>query len=220
MVESVMAFPPSPITSFARAASEQEARLLASELVGPEHLFLALLWPEATTEPTVLAAYGISIQRARVAMHEMATWGGEPFRGRLPVSVAAERAYEIAERYAEGRSLRHSDLVIGVLSVRSPALERLLSKLGLTRSQLRTAVQQVEAKRGRHIQRGEAPTAAPLPAPAPDVVDLRTRSPHPGVALPGDVEPESLERRVDVLSARVDALTAEANRVLAELAKK
>lgn len=216
MVIAVMAYPTSPITSFTRSASEQEARLLASKIVGPEHVFLALLWPEATNEPTILRAYGITIQRARVAMHEMATWGGEPLRGRLPVSIAAERAYEIAERYAEGRPLRHSDVVIGVLSVRSPVLERLLMKLGLTRSQLRMAVQQVEAKRSHESQGGQLPDALPLPSSAPNVVDLRTPSKvDPGLALPGNVEPEPLEWRVDALSARVDALTNEVHRLLA-----
>ncbi len=216
-----MAFPSSPILSFARAASEQEARLLASPLVNPEHLFLALCWPEATSEPTVLSAYGVTLQRVRVAMHEMATWGGEPLRGALPVGVATERAYEIAERYADGEPVSHSDLLIGVLSVSSPTLERLLVKLGMTRSQLRTAVQHSEARR-RPVQAvressGEPRLDAPPPlAPAPDVVDLRSSSDHRGSRPPGNTASKSLDSRISELSRRVDLLTAEVERLLGE----
>lgn len=212
-----MAFPPSPILSFARAASEQEARLLASSLVNPEHLFLALLWPEATSDPTILSAYGVTLQRVRVAMHEMATWGGEPLRGALPVGIATERAYEIAERYAEGQPISHSDLLIGVLSVSSPTLERLLIKLGMTRSHLRAAVQQSEARRTPARAAGGLRFDAPPPrAPAPDVVDLRSATDDRGRRLPGDVAPKSLDGRITELSQRVEMLTAEVQRLLDE----
>lgn len=227
MVISVMAFPPSPVVTFARTASEQEARLIAGRIVGPEHLFLALLWPEATTEPTILGAYGITLQRARVAMHEMVTWGGEPLGGALPVAVVTERAYEIAERYAEGHPVGHADLLIGVLSVRSPVLERLLLKLGVSRSQLRAALQQADAQRRqarlddarRRGAVGQPPErlrvdAPPPPKPAPDVIDLRSAAPSPGIELPGEVVPLSLEQRVEVLSQRVEALMAQVSELM------
>lgn len=230
-----MAFPSSPVLNFARAASEQEARLLASKLVLPEHLFLALLWPEASSGPTVLSAYGITVQRARVAMHEMATWGGEPLRGALPVAVATERAYEIAERYAEDQPVQHSDLLIGVLSVAAPALERLLLKLGVSRSHLRAAVQQTEARqssaRPRRRTAVQRIDAAPPPSPAPDVIDLRPAVARPAITLPGSVgpsapspgvlgAPDALELRVGELSLRVDALIAQVERLLAEPANR
>ncbi len=178
--------------------------LLADELIGPEHLFLALLWPEASVGPTITRAYGVTLDRARVAMHEMAAWGLVPAAGRLPMAVSAERAIEIADRRAGDGRIEHADMLVGVLSVRSVVIAKLLAKLRVSPSDLLNAAATSLPARPS--------TAASAP---PSWLGRRTAELPPSSSSSPPVRANHLSERVESLSLRVEELVKAVERLLA-----
>ncbi len=183
-----MAFPPSPTPRLARQLAEQEALLAGQNLVGPEHLLVALASRDLEPGPTALGAFGLTANLLRVALHELFDQALARPIGRLGFSVLAERAFYNAELFAASESspVAQRHLLAGVLSVDSQNVTRMLSKLGTSAG----AIQRVLGLGSVPVRRGPEPTTTPIVS---ETVSTTSST--------------ALATRLDDLNDRVDQLT-------------
>lgn len=183
-----MAIPPSSIVRMTRQLAEREAVLDGQNLVGPEHLLVALGSPDLVFGPTALGTFQLTQNQLRIAVHELFDRPMAETIGRPGTSTLFEQALVNAEVFAtsEAQPIQHRHLVAGVLSINSDKVARVLTKLNTSAG----AIQRV-------IGLGPVPTRSVASAPLGQASQSR-----------------GLVGRIDDLNQRVDQLTNLVERLL------
>lgn len=198
-----MAVPPSPTPRLARQLAEQEASLAGQNLVGPEHLLVALASRDLEDGPTALGTFGLTSNQLRVAVHELFDQSMAHPIGRLGFGVLTERALYNAELFAASESspVTQRHLVAGVLSVDSQNVTRVLTKLGTSAG----AIQRVLGLGPVPVPNRPAPQ--PTPHTRPAGFEGATVGVTPNRAAVAAASPAGLAMRLDDLNERIDQLT-------------
>lgn len=200
-----MAVPPSPTPRLARQLAEQEASLAGQNLVGPEHLLVALASRDLEDGPTALGTFGLTSNQLRIAVHELSDqWMAHPI-GRLGFGVLTERALYNAELFAASESspVTQRHLVAGVLSVDSQNVTRVLTKLGTSAG----AIQRVLGLGPVPVPNRPAPQPNQQTRPAGLGLEGATVGAAPTRAEVAAASPAGLAMRLDDLNERIDQLT-------------
>jgi ATP-dependent Clp protease ATP-binding subunit ClpA len=80
--------------------AQEEARMLGHNHIGSEHLLLGLAHAQSGMAAHVLAAEGITLERARIQVEELAGAGRESPTGHVPFTRQAKRILELSLREA------------------------------------------------------------------------------------------------------------------------
>jgi ATP-dependent Clp protease ATP-binding subunit ClpA len=122
--------------------SQQEARTLAQEQIGPLHLLLGVLTAENSAARGVLAALGVEPDDVRRAV--VATYGtGDTPEGHIPFAEEAKKALEHSLRESLGHGhvyISTEHIVLGLMTEDSPEVGDVLGSLGAQPQDVRDAV--------------------------------------------------------------------------------
>jgi ATP-dependent Clp protease ATP-binding subunit ClpC len=135
-------------TAEARAAvkrSQQEAVNLGAPAIGPEHLLLALLAPEAGGSAGALASAGVQRDTLRNAIQDMSARVAPNDRHRAPARLApsTKKALELSLREALRRGddcIGSEHVLLGLLRASDNRLRLMLDSVGVTPEAIRDAV--------------------------------------------------------------------------------
>lgn len=125
--------------------SQDVAREFDLEYVGTEHVLLALLRHNSGVAARVLAAFGVTEQKARLEVERMIakdmedTW----VFGRLPGSPHYRNVIALAISEAEqleSKSISSEHLLLALLREENSTAQRVLAKFGVTLAKCRTEV--------------------------------------------------------------------------------
>jgi ATP-dependent Clp protease ATP-binding subunit ClpC len=150
--------------------SQEEARLLAHNYIGTEHVLLAVAGQGDGVTASVLAEAGLTRDAIRQEIETTIGRGAGPPSGHVPFTPRAKKSLELALREA----IKHDDapitpahLLLGILRQGDCAAVQLITKMGHDPARLRARVFELSAT---------APASAP---PAPPGLPV-----PPGPALP------------------------------------
>lgn len=124
-----------PLRDILRQA-RTEARALAHDSIGPEHMLLAL----AALYADVFARAGVAPRTLRERLHDVLAPGTAPApAGDLPFTAHARQVIELAAREAKaaGRNVRARDVLVGIVGEGGNAGATVLRELGVTIEVLR-----------------------------------------------------------------------------------
>ncbi|MDQ2811701.1 MAG: hypothetical protein M3Z75_07425 [Actinomycetota bacterium] len=129
---------------YAIVASQEEARSLDHDYIGPEHFLLGLLREDRGAAVHALTSAGITLQTARQDVEELAGRGERPPSGHIPFTRAAKKCLELSLR--DALELGHDyigtgHLLLGVISEGGNVAVLVLSRrLGTDLGDFRTRV--------------------------------------------------------------------------------
>lgn len=109
-------FSPQSHRTIARA--QEEAQRLNHTFIGTEHLLLALCDPEAGTAADALAACGVALAEARIAVERMIGRGTQPTREATQVTPRVKKVFALGLQEAKrlgSPSYRPEHLLLGLL---------------------------------------------------------------------------------------------------------
>jgi len=150
--------------------AQEEARLLAHDDIGAEHLLLGLLAVDDGIAAAALHALGVSLESARAAVADLAPPGEHGPVGHIPFTSEAKRVLEASLREAldlRTSSIDTQHLLLGITRVAPGTAVSLLGALGVQPGDVRREV--LERVRG----------GTPMPATAGGVLDRPTSPPAP-----------------------------------------
>src|SRR5262249_28372846 len=123
--------------------AQQEARGLAHDHIGTEHLLLAVAAKPSLPAAAALAALGADEARLRTEVERTFRRGEEAkLAGQIPFTPHAKKALELSLR--EALRLGHNfiapvHIVLGIVRVDEGGATRILTALGIDREQVRDA---------------------------------------------------------------------------------
>ena len=121
--------------------ANREAQYWSREVVGVDHLFLALCRSETGLAAKILRQLGLDLKQTRLEMGKMMKSGqGETMGGELPLGEEVEKTFEHATKHA--RKLGHpyigtEHLLLGLFSQRALLPGRFLTSRGITRAKVK-----------------------------------------------------------------------------------
>ncbi len=143
--------------------AQEEARLLQQGWIGDEHLFLALIGPEAdaTTAAAALSGAGVTLDAARAALADVAGAARPTVPGRhIPFTDRGRQALARALSISLQLGDDHVDtyhLLLAVIEEPGPLLRRVIDELGIDVADL---VANAAPLRSRHPDPGGGPDRA------------------------------------------------------------
>jgi ATP-dependent Clp protease ATP-binding subunit ClpC len=143
--------------------AQEEARALAHNYIGTEHLLLGLLREEEGIAARTLESLGVTIEEVRAQVARIVGQGDVAETGQIPFTPRAKRVLELALR--EALSLGHNwigteHVLLGLVREGEGVAMQILRDRGVTAEQIRDAVV-------RTLGGGPVGGAAPPPVPWP-----------------------------------------------------
>jgi ATP-dependent Clp protease ATP-binding subunit ClpA len=123
--------------------AQEEARMLGHNHIGSEHLLLGLAHEQSGMAAHVLAAEGITLERARIQVEELAGPGRESPTGHVPFTRQAKRILELSLREAlEQRKsyIGTEHILLGLIREAGGAGAQIIQRLGGSLSAVRQQV--------------------------------------------------------------------------------
>jgi ATP-dependent Clp protease ATP-binding subunit ClpC len=177
--------------------AQDEARMLAHDHIGTEHILLGLLREEEGLAAQVLGDLGIHLERARAEVEALVGRGKGPQTGHIPFTPRAKKVLELALR--DAIQIGHSyigteHILLGLVREGEGVAVSVLNKLGANPEAARSGVLEelgnppVKAK--RRGRRRAAVETQDFDAPACPTCrrDLATHAASTRLKLPDDVE--------------------------------
>jgi Clp amino terminal domain, pathogenicity island component/UvrB/uvrC motif len=124
------------------ASAQEQARSLNHDYIGTEHLLLALLAHDGIA-PSTLAAFGVTIEKARAEVIRRVRQTGVEARGQMPFTPRAKKVLELAlrEAIALGHDFIASEhLLLGLAGDIEGVAAQILTDLGADPQAIREAV--------------------------------------------------------------------------------
>jgi ATP-dependent Clp protease ATP-binding subunit ClpC len=178
------------------AAATDEARRLAHEQVGTEHLLLGLLADHDGGTASLLRDAGATLEAARHKVAEVVAVG-EGHGDDLPFTDRARRALERAARFSRHErapKVRADHVLLGVLDVEGLGCQ-VLRGLGVDVSHLREAVTAAGAGTGAPLGSAAAPTEPDEPVEPAEAMAAGPTCGSCGAALDGSLSGRVLDAR-------------------------
>src|ERR687895_2326672 len=184
--------------------AKEEARMFNHNLVGTEHLLLALIQSDGAAAET-LRSLGLSLDAVHQKVVEITGMGRQTPAGKIPFAPQADRAFEAARREAERLGYQHvgtAHLLLGLLEESDAGAALVLARLG-------TELDQVREQVIHRLSFDAQPVGAPLvpqPATSSMVLDQFARN-LTDDARQGALDPvigrdKEIERVMQLLSRR------------------
>src|SRR5918999_888284 len=184
--------------------AQEEARMFNHNLVGTEHLLLALIQSDGAAAET-LRSLGLSLDAVHQKVVEITGMGRQTPAGKIPFAPQADRAFEAARREAERLGYQHvgtAHLLLGLLEESDAGAALVLARLG-------TELDQVREQVIHRLSFDAQPVGAPLvpqPATSSMVLDQFARN-LTDDARQGALDPvigrdKEIERVMQLLSRR------------------
>jgi ATP-dependent Clp protease ATP-binding subunit ClpA len=123
--------------------AQEEARMLGHNHIGSEHLLLGLAHGQSGIASHVLAAEGVTLERARIQVEELAGPGRESPSGHIPFTRQAKRILELSLREAlEQRKsyIGTEHILLGLIREAGGAGAQIIQRLGGSLSAVRQQV--------------------------------------------------------------------------------
>ncbi len=148
--------------------SQEEARLLNHNYIGTEHILLGLISEGEGVAAKALEMLDVSLDAARVSVHEIIGHGGQAPTGHIPFTPRAKKVLELALR--EALQLGHNyigteHILLGLIREGTGVGAQVLVKLGATLERVRAQVIQVLSGFGGQMHQASLP-AVTLPSVA------------------------------------------------------
>ena len=123
--------------------AQDEARALAHDYIGTEHLLLGILREEEGIGARVLESLGVTVDRTRNQVVRIVGRGEQLASGQIPFTPHAKRALELALR--EATSLGHNDIgtehiLLGLVRAGDGVGAQVLAQFGLYAEHVREEV--------------------------------------------------------------------------------
>jgi ATP-dependent Clp protease ATP-binding subunit ClpC len=133
--------------------SQDEARMLNHDYIGPEHILLGLIREDEAVAATVLKNLGLSIEGVRRQVEESRGRGQSAASGHLPFTPSASEVLQTSNQESLQRGLDYigtEHLLLGLTRDGTSVAAQVLVKLGADLDRVRRAtdelVQQYTAK--------------------------------------------------------------------------
>jgi ATP-dependent Clp protease ATP-binding subunit ClpC len=113
--------------------SQEEARLLAHDHIGAEHLLLGLVHPGDGVAARALAAVGLTLEGVRAEVERVVGRGEGPTPNHIPFTPGAKRTLEGSLREALRGGEDHIDtehILLGLLGAEDPVVGQVFEALG------------------------------------------------------------------------------------------
>jgi ATP-dependent Clp protease ATP-binding subunit ClpC len=123
--------------------AEKEARAMAHEYVGTEHLLLGLLAQQDTPAATALQRLGVRPALVRAETERIVGPGEGSGSGSIPLTPLATRALERTATEAEARDEKQAtgeDLLVALAQVRDGLAARIMGRMDVSLEQVRAAL--------------------------------------------------------------------------------
>jgi len=123
--------------------AQEEARMLGHHHIGSEHLLLGLAHDESGVAAHVLTAAGITLERARVQVEELASPGSRSPMGHIPFTRQAKRILELSLREALEQKKSYigtEHILLGLIREAGGAGAQIIQRLGGSLSDIRQQV--------------------------------------------------------------------------------
>jgi ATP-dependent Clp protease ATP-binding subunit ClpA len=151
--------------------AQEEARMLGHHHIGSEHLLLGLAHDESGMTAHVLTAAGITLERVRVEVEDLASPGSKPPTGHIPFTRQAKRILELSLREALEQKKSYigtEHILLGLIREPGGAGAQIIQRLGGPLSAVRQQVLEAAAAVPPDVAADRA-EAGPWPwPPAPD----------------------------------------------------
>lgn len=111
--------------------AQQEARALAHNYIGTEHILLGLLREQDAVTERVFSSFGVTLENVRAQVGQIIGQGdGEPAAtGQIPFTPRAKKILELSLKYAvraEDREIQPQHLLLGLLEEAHGVAARIL----------------------------------------------------------------------------------------------
>jgi ATP-dependent Clp protease ATP-binding subunit ClpC len=123
--------------------SQDEARALAHDYIGTEHLLLGLIREEEGIAARTLVALGVTLEDARFQVERLVGRGNLPGTGQIPFTPAAKTVLELSLREALALGHNHvgtEHLLLGLQREGKGVAIEVLAELGVSEEGARGAV--------------------------------------------------------------------------------
>jgi hypothetical protein len=132
--------------------SQEEARLLAHDHIGADHLLLGLVHEGDGAAARALAAVGVTLDGVRAEVERAVGRGESPTPDHIPFTPGAKRTLEGSLREALRRGDNHIDtehVLLGLLRADDPLVGQVLTGLGTDAAAVEEAVNRAAGQTGQ-----------------------------------------------------------------------
>jgi len=164
--------------------AQDEARALAHNYIGTEHVLLGLLREEEGIAARVLESLGVTIEDVRSQVGRIVGQGDEVATGQIPFTPRAKKVLELAQR--EALSLGHNyigteHVLLGLARENQGVASRILLDLGSDSERIRNEVTRMLSGSGEVQAEGYGEAWRSWPASSPGARRSRIRRPPRGI---------------------------------------